>query len=627
MSLEKMRKSIQNLLGIQSNTQHQQPAQESRKYQTEQKLPKSEQFFKNKFVSIQKKENKLNPYKFALDRLKEFNQTIYKANDLIKCPIISYKLNEQEKKIHPNLETKPRWSNDESSFDLINIKPKDERKSFFFHAQYINEDNKQPTQSKQTARKSQISSRTSEFNLENNFDKDKYPDLIFTKSKQQKEQEQEQDPQSGSESIIVKPKSETKFRKLKPQEFETKQVILIQDQKQISEKKEPQNIDNRVSIQKQDIQEKQSEQQSSIQTQQLILTDPTNQQEKQNVVENKQESKIESQVETKIESQITKIDPQIQNQVQQYNLDENPFTQNIQNQLFNPPWINNNTIQDNQVSFNLFQQPLIQQQPQGQQQQPQKFQNSMDQQSYNLFPFQNLQTTNVFSNQNQFPQQPNLFQNNQQSNQTFNLFNQTNTFQQQIQQQPLFQQQQSQQSLFQQPTSESLFQQQSLPQPLFQSPQPLFQQQSSAQALFQQQPSPPTLFQQQPSTQSLFQQQSQTQQLFQQQPQQQSLFDQQPAMNFFQTSGVQQSNQLFQQPNQQAMNLFANNDQRQNQIDLFSAQPQQNTPNLFQLNQAQVQDLFSLNTQQQQNNNTQQRACSQSDRYKKNLTKQTTSRI
>ncbi|CAK67778.1 unnamed protein product (macronuclear) [Paramecium tetraurelia] len=574
MSLDRMRKSLQSLLGIQSNPQNEQPSQVSKQSQPQQVLRTSDQIFKNKFVIIQKKEDKLNPYKYALERLKEYNLTMLRANDLLKCPIISYKFNKEEKRIHENIVTKPRWKKEESSQEIINIKPEDDRKSFFFHASYTKDENPQPSQSKQTAKKSQVSLRNSDSYGEYNFEKEKQTVENILKSNKQKAQEE--DNQSESDSIvIIDKKSEPKFRKLNPPPQE-----LNKDPKQISGKKETQNADDiqtskKPTVQKYDVQEKLPERQVP----QEYPTNPTTEIQKNEVVENKQPQAVEPQVEQK-------ITPLISDQVQ-IAPDVNPFTQSVQNQLFTPPWLDNpiSQQQQSQVSFNLFQQPLIQQQPQMQQpiMQPIQFQNPMQQQqTQNLFPFQNQQQSqNVFSSQNLFNQQPNLFQNNQQPQQNFNLFSQTNQFQQQ----PLFQQQQSQQPLFQQqPSSESFFQQQSSTQNLFQQ-QPLFQQQSSTQSFFQQQPSS-------------------------------NLFASQP------------QNQLFQQPNQQATNLFGNNDQRSSVVDLFSAQSVQNTPNLFQQNQTQNQEsLFSLNTQSQSNNTAQQRAYSHSDRYKKNLSKYTTERI
>ncbi|CAD8106926.1 unnamed protein product [Paramecium primaurelia] len=573
MSLDRMRKSLKSLLGIQSNPQNEQPSQVSRQSQSEYVIHKSDQIFKNKFVIIQKKEDKLNPYKYAIERLKEYNLTMFRTNDLLNCPIISYKFNKEEKRIHENIVTKPRWKKEESSQEMINIKSDDERKSFFFHASYIKDENRQPSQSKQTAKKSQISQQNLDSQAEYNFEKEKQ--TVENISKSNKQNVQEDNNQSESESIIIDKKSESKFKKIKPQPQE---IILNKDQQYISGKNEIQNIDDiqtskKPTIQKKDVQEKLPE----IQVSQQVQIIPIKEDQKTEVIENKQQQIIEPQVEQKIV-------PQISNQ-EQITPDINPFTQNIENQLFNPPWLDNTIQQQNQVSFNLFQQPLIQQQ-QSQMQplimQPLQFQNPIQQQSQNLFPFQNQQTQNVFSNQNLFNQQPNLFQNNQQSQQSFNLFNQTNQFQQQ----PLFQQQSTQSLFQQQPTSSESF----------------FQQQPSAISLFQQQPQQQQLFQQQPSTQSIFQQQQSSNNLFTSQPQ----------------------NQLFQQHNQQTINLFANNDSKQNVVDLFSAQSVQNTPNLFQQNQ---ESLFSLNTQQQSNNTAQLRAYSHSDRYKKNLSKYTTERI
>ncbi|CAD8126051.1 unnamed protein product [Paramecium sonneborni] len=568
MSLERVRKSIQNFLGIQNNPQNQKSTLEPKKYQTEQKITKTDQLFKNKFVCIQKKENKLNSYKFALERLKEYNLIIFKANDFQRCPVISYLQNKQEKKINENENkaTKPRWS--ETFFELIKVKPEDERKAFFLHAQYIQDSDKQLTQTKQIVKEQELQSKISDINFENNLDQEKQPKQIITQSQQL--QEKDEVSQSGYDDIIVGQKSEIQFNKLQSKDFKTKQVILIQDKK-LSQKNE--NLNN-------DSQEKQLE----IQSQQPILTDPKTEQVKPEVIENKEESR---------RNIVTKLDHQIQNLEQKYILDENPFTQNIQNQLLNPPW-SNNPVQEKQISQNIFQQPLIQQSPQISQQQPINFLNSIQQQSYNQFPSQNSQIPNVFFNQNLFTQEPNLFKNNQQSNQNFNLFNQQNLFQQQTSQQP----------------QESLFQQQSISQSLFQQQQ----QPSSTQSLFQQQPSSQSLFQQQPSTQTLFSQQPTTE----------SLFQQQSSINFFKQSGTQSQSQLFQQQNQQTVSLFNNNDQSSNQKDFFSAQP----VNLFQSNQVQAQDLFSLNTEQQSNNTIQQqRSCSQSDRYKKNLCKQQVNRI
>ncbi|CAD8213755.1 unnamed protein product [Paramecium octaurelia] len=458
MSFERMRQSFKSFLGLNASPQIDQSSQVS--IPQELKSSNSQCIIKNKFVQIEKKQERLNPYKKSLIRLNEYYKTIVKGTDFSKCPTIQYQINEDEKPAIDHKICNPRWRRDDQSQDCssyrwssindfpnptiykISSKPtknlvydpqmlsqsREKQASINFQKKqflsYLDDKpisviNDNPLMEEKKKKSSQISIRRAESFL---FDDQEEP--IFQKGRQAVQKQEnstkpnDEDNQSASESIVIKKQPLSKFCQIKKQEFEFNPKIETPIQ----------------------ILNKEEQQKTQIQQQENVIKPPDEQiQQQQTPISQKQEQPLEVKQEPVLQQ---KIDPLPQPIPQQSVIEVNPFTSNIESPLFSAPWLTNQPpIQpQNQSTFNLFQSQPIQNQYQAPfiPQQPQQA----------VFPFQNQTQPqpNVFTNENFFSQQiqpsSSPFMNNQMSQ---NVFNQTNSFQTQspfTQNQP-FQQSQS----------------------------------------------------------------------------------------------------------------------------------------------------------------------------------------
>ncbi|CAD8115810.1 unnamed protein product [Paramecium primaurelia] len=463
MSFERMRQSFKSFLGLNASPQIDQSSQVS--IPQELKSSNSQCIIRNKFVQIEKKQERLNPYKKSLIRLNEYYKTIVKGTDFSKCPTIQYQINEDEKPAIDHKTCNPRWKREDQSQDCssyrwssynefpnptqykIQSKPTKnqvydpsilsqsrekqasinfQKKQFLSYLEdkpisVINEIH--PIEDKKK-KSSQISIRRADSFL---FDDQEEP--IYEKGRQAFQKSDntikptEEDNQSASENIVIKKQPLSKFCQIKKQEFE---------------------FNPKIETPNSSILNKEEQQKPLIQLQQNIIKIPDEQiqQQQEPIQQKQQEPPIEVKQEPIIQQKTEPL-PQSLPLTQQSVIEVNPFTSNIESPLFSAPWITNQQpiISQNQSTFNLFQSqpiqnqfqaPFITQQPQ---QQP-------------VFPFQNQTQPqqSVFTNENFFSQQiqpsSNQFMNNQISQ---NVFNQNNSFQTQspfTQNQP-FQQSQS----------------------------------------------------------------------------------------------------------------------------------------------------------------------------------------
>ncbi|CAD8193700.1 unnamed protein product [Paramecium octaurelia] len=451
MSFERMRMSFKSFLGLNASPQINYSSQASITIPQDLQSSNSQCNLKNKFVQIEKKQERLNPYKKSLLRLNDYQKTVVKGTDCSKCPTIQYQINKDEKPAIDHKINNPRWkredqSQDHSSYSQRWSSQNDASNPTFFKVQSkplknqtydtqtlsqskasINFQKKQFLQyledkpitvirndyapfEEKKKKSSQISIRRTESVI---FDVQDEPPFENGRKTVQKSENtikpnEEEGNQSASESIIIKKQPTTRFNKLKKQEFEynpktpTNEAKPIspsyeqqQPNQQIQQVKQQENITRNLDEQIQQVQQKQ---QSSAPIEQI----------QQPLQEVKQEPIIQQ-----------KIDPQPQTQTLPPAIEINPFTSNIESTLFNAPWITNQPPQD-QSTFNLFQQQPMQTQFQtpfvAQQQQP-------------VFPFQNEPQIQqqVFSNQTFFSQQvqasSNPFTSNQFSQNVFNLGN------------------------------------------------------------------------------------------------------------------------------------------------------------------------------------------------------------
>ncbi|CAD8113026.1 unnamed protein product [Paramecium sonneborni] len=472
MSFDRIRKSFKSFLGFNTSPQIEHSSHVSISIPQEYNSSNSQCIINNKFVQIEKKEQRINPYKRSIDRLNDYYKNIVKGTDFSKCPTIQYSNNQDEKPVIDHKINNPRWKREEfsqncssqsqrynSNYEIPNPSffqiPSKTTKNQAYDSQILSQSrekqasinfqkkqflsyledkpiqfkefNENPTIEEKKKKSSQISIRRAE-----SISLDDLDNPIVDKGRQtiqkpeNNKNQYDEDNLNTSESIIIKKQPISKFNKLNKQEPEYNPYIPLIETKPISptsfqNKEEQLKLPNKQQSDKiikiPDEQIKQVQlQPPSIQTNQeqsdMIKQDPIIQQ---------------------------KIEPQIQ----QPAIEVNPFTSNIENPLFNAPWLTNQQpIQNqNQSTFNLFQsQPL-----QNEFQPP-----FIQQQQQAVFPFQNQtqsqQQQNAFSNENNFFSQQvqpasNQFITNQMSQ---NFFNQPNQFQSQspFQQNQSFQQSQ-----------------------------------------------------------------------------------------------------------------------------------------------------------------------------------------
>ncbi|CAD8127600.1 unnamed protein product [Paramecium sonneborni] len=563
MSLDRIRKSFKSFLGFNNSPQNEHSSQASISIPQEFKSSNSQSqcIIKNKFVQIEKKQERINPYKKSLDRLKEYYKTMVKGTDFTKCPTIQYQNNQDEKPVIDHKINNPRWKRDDQSqesysqslkqsshydipqpsFVQFQIKPtknqihdsqilsqsREKQASINFQKKLFlsyledkpinyKEFNTNITNEEKKKKSSQISIRRAESTTLDDLESLKGRQTI---QKPENNLNQNDDENlNAQESIIIKKQPISKFSKLNKQEPEFNPQIPQIETKPVS----PSSFLN-----KEEQQKLPSEQQQQTNNKISDLQIAQSIQEKQDKSEIVKQDPIISQ----------KIEPQPQQTV----IEVNPFTSNIENPLFNAPWLTNQQPIQNQSTFNLFQSQPVQN----------EFQAPFIQsQQQTVFPFQNQnqpqskqQQQNVFQNENFFSQQMQLTSNPFVTNQiSQNVFNQTIPFQSQT---PFSQNQSFQQS-----------------------------------------------------------QQSYTNDLFG--------FGQQNNNNNINNNNNNNNNKFLFSTNSLGGGSFSADDQNKPRtIDLFSAQPIQNSQNSM-MNQSQAANLFSLD----QNTSAQQQTNKESDRYK-----------
>ncbi|CAD8192300.1 unnamed protein product [Paramecium pentaurelia] len=474
MSFERMRKSFKSFLGLNTSPQIDQSSQAS----IPQELQSSNSSYniKNKFVQIEKKQERLNPYKKSLLRLNEYQKTIIKGTDCSKCPTIQYSINQDEKPVIDHKITNPRWKREDQSQDYSSYTQRwsslnDVPNPTYFQVQskhtknqpydpqtlsqsklsikfqknqfhqymedkpinVIRNDKNSPLKEKKK-KSSQISIRRTDSVI---FDVQDEP--LFENGRQTVQKlenlvkNNEDENHSASESIIIKKQSITRFNKLIKQEHDYNPKTLLIETKPIS----PSYRDEQ---QKQTIQQIQQvkQQENTIQNSDGQIQQVQQKQQSSDPIEQIKEPLLEIKQELIIQQKLEQ-QPSIQIPV----IEVNPFTSNVDCILFNAPWITNQ-IPQNQQTFNILQSQPIQNQYQTpfiQQQQQQQ----------SAFPFQNDSQIqqNVYSNQTFFSQQVQASSNPFTTNQlNQNFFNQGNTQQPQTVYQSFQQDQQKKNDLF-----------------------------------------------------------------------------------------------------------------------------------------------------------------------------------
>ncbi|CAD8144655.1 unnamed protein product [Paramecium pentaurelia] len=116
MSLERVRKSLQIIFGIDKNTTTREPLIQERISQEFVYDSKMNEQHQNKFSMMNQQRKRSNQYYYALDRLRSFYQNKAQSNEYDQIPVITYLGDNTEKKLNLNM-NHARWNQQDRFHD------------------------------------------------------------------------------------------------------------------------------------------------------------------------------------------------------------------------------------------------------------------------------------------------------------------------------------------------------------------------------------------------------------------------------------------------------------------------------------------------------------------------------